>query len=271
MKKTVLITGTSSGIGKSAVFEFAKNGWQVIATQRNPEKENSFGGLSNVKLMALDVTNPQQVEEVMNKVIADFGSLDVLINNAGYGVDGAFEAMDDEVIRRQFETNVFGLMRVTRAAIKVMRPRRSGTIIQISSMGGKITFPLYSIYQATKFAVEGFTESLHYELANFNIRLKIVEPGPIVTEFYGKNRNFIKPENTSEYDDFIAKFNAAAVEVMKTAEGPEVVARTIFQSATDQTGQLRYPVGKPGPLLLKLRKLMSDRAYFWMVRKSYKL
>lgn len=271
MKKTVLITGTSSGIGKSAVFEFAKNGWQVIATQRNPEKENSFGGLSNVKLMALDVTNPQQVEEVMNKVIADFGSLDVLINNAGYGVDGAFEAMDDEVIRRQFETNVFGLMRVTRAAIKVMRPRRSGTIIQISSMGGKITFPLYSIYHATKFAVEGFTESLHYELANFNIRLKLVEPGPIVTEFYGKNRNFVKPENTSEYDDFIAKFNAAAVEVMKTAEGPEVVAKTIFQSATDQTGQLRYPVGKPGPLLLKLRKLMSDRAYFWMVRKSYKL
>ena len=271
MKKTVLITGTSSGIGKSAVFEFAKNGWQVIATQRNPEKENSFGGLSNVKLMALDVTNPQQVEEVMNKVIADFGSLDVLINNAGYGVDGAFEAMDDEVIRRQFETNVFGLMRVTRAAIKVMRPRRSGTIIQISSMGGKITFPLYSIYHATKFAVEGFTESLHYELANFNIRLKLVEPGPIVTEFYGKNRNFVKPENTSEYDDFIAKFNAAAVEVMKTAEGPDVVAKTIFKSATDQSNQLRYPVGKPGPLLLKLRKLLSDSAYFWMVRKSYKL
>ena len=271
MKKTVLITGTSSGIGKSAVFEFAKNGWQVIATQRNPEKENSFAGLSNVKLMALDVTNARQVEEVMNKVVTDFGAPDVLVNNAGYGVDGAFEAMDDEVIRRQFETNVFGLMRVTRAAIKVMRPRRSGTIIQISSMGGKITFPLYSIYHATKFAVEGFTESLHYELANFNIRLKIVEPGPIVTEFYGKNRNFIKPENTSEYDGFIAKFNAAAVEVMKTAEGPEVVARTIFQSATDQTGQLRYPVGKPGPLLLKLRKLMSDRAYFWMVRKSYKL
>ncbi|MFZ9981349.1 MAG: SDR family oxidoreductase [Cyclobacteriaceae bacterium] len=271
MKKTVLITGTSSGIGKSAVFEFAKNGWQVIATQRNPEKENSFAGLSSVKLMALDVTNAQQVEEVMNKVVADFGAPDVLVNNAGYGVDGAFEAMDDEVVRRQFETNVFGLMRVTRAAIKVMRPRRSGTIIQISSMGGKITFPLYSIYHATKFAVEGFTESLHYELANFNIRLKIVEPGPIVTEFYGKNRNFIKPENTSEYDDFIAKFNTAAVEVMKTAEGPEVVAKTIYKSATDQSAQLRYPVGKPGPLLLKLRKLMSDRAYFWLVRKSYKL
>ena len=193
------------------------------------------------------------------------------MNNAGYGVDGAFEAMSDEVIEKQFNTNVFGLMRVTREAIKLMRPQRGGTIIQISSMGGKITFPLYSIYHSTKFAVEGFTESLHYELAQFNIKLKLVEPGPIVTDFYGRSRQFIKPNYTNVYDGFIKKFNDAAENVMKDAEGPEVVAKTIYEAATDNSNKMRYAVGKPGPLLLMLRKILSDKMYFLMVRKSYKL
>lgn len=271
MKKTVLITGTSSGIGKATVLEFAKQGWSVAATMRNPEREQHFSNLSNVKVYALDVTNAEHVEDVFRKVTVELGPIDVVVNNAGYGVDGPFEAMSDEIIKRQFETNVFGLMRVTRAAIKLMRPRKNGTIIQISSMGGKITFPLYSIYHATKFAVEGFTESLHYELSLFNIRLRLVEPGPIVTEFYGRSRQFIKPTDVSDYDAFIGKFNSAAAEVMQTAEGPEVVARTIYAAATAPSSKLRFPVGKPGPLLLKLRKLLSDAAYFWMVRKTYKL
>lgn len=178
MKKTILITGTSSGIGKSTAIEFAKNGWNVIATQRNPEKETDFKTFNNVKLYPLDVTNLDSITQVFKKVKEEFGTIDVVLNNAGYGVDGAFEAMSDEVIEKQFNTNVFGLMRVTREAIKAMRPSGGGTIIQISSMGGKITFPLYSIYHSTKFAVEGFTESLHYELAQFNIKLKLIEPGP---------------------------------------------------------------------------------------------
>jgi short-subunit dehydrogenase len=271
MKKTVLVTGTSSGIGKSTVFEFAKMGWNVIATQRNPEMERDFSGFENVKLYALDVTKPESIIRAFQKGKDDFGTIDVVINNAGYGVDGAFEAMSDDIIERQFNTNVFGLMRVTREAIKTMRPQGSGIIIQISSMGGKITFPLYSIYHATKFAVEGFTESLHYELAPFNVKLKLIEPGPIVTDFYGRSRLFVKPENTDAYDSFIAKFNEAAQDVMKVAEGPEVVAKTIYRAATDGTNRLRYAVGKPGPMLLKLRKLLSDKLYFLMVRKSYKL
>jgi NAD(P)-dependent dehydrogenase (short-subunit alcohol dehydrogenase family) len=153
MKKTILITGTSSGIGKSTVFEFAKMGWNVIATQRNPEKESDFQSLPNVKLYALDVTDLDSITNTLTKVSREFGRIDVLVNNAGYGVDGVFEAMSDEIIEKQFNTNVFGLMRVTREAIKLMRPAGGGTIIQISSMGGKITFPLYSIYHATKFAV----------------------------------------------------------------------------------------------------------------------
>lgn len=271
MKKTVLITGTSSGIGKATVIEFASMGWNVIATQRNPENETDFKNYPNVKMYALDVTRLESVAQAMLAAQNEFGKIDVVINNAGYGVDGAFEAMSDEVIEKQFNTNVFGLMRVTREAIKLMRPNGGGTIIQISSMGGKITFPLYSIYHATKFAVEGFTESLHYELAQFNIKMKLIEPGPIVTDFYGRSRQFIQPTNTNQYDGFIQKFNDAAAKVMKDAEGPEVVARMIYKAATDNSSTMRYAVGKPGPMLLMLRKLLSDKLYFLMVRKSYNL
>ncbi len=271
MNKNILITGTSSGIGKATVYEFANRGWNVIATQRNPETETDFNQYPNVKLYALDVTNLASVQMAMSFAQKEFGKIDVVVNNAGYGVDGTFEAMSDEIIEKQFNTNVFGLMRVTREAIQMMRPKGGGTIIQISSMGGKITFPLYSIYHATKFAVEGFTESLHYELNQFNIKMKLIEPGPIVTEFYGRSRQFIKPTDTNQYDRFIQKFNEAAEKVMKDAEGPEVVARMIFKSAIDNSNQIRYAVGKPGPMLLMLRKILSDKWYFWMVRKSYNL
>lgn len=271
MKKNVFITGTSSGIGKAAVFEFAKQGWNVIATQRNPEKEQDFKDFDNVHLYRLDVTDLESCMESLSQAVKKFGKLDVVINNAGYGVDGVFEGMSDEVIANQFNTNVFGLMRVTREAIKMMRPAGGGIIIQISSMGGKITFPLYSIYHATKFAVEGFSESLHYEVAQFGIKIKLIEPGPIVTEFYGRSRQYIKPVDTNQYDGFIQKFNEAAQKVMKEAEGPEVVAKVIFNAATDSSNQMRYAVGKPGPMLLILRKLLPDSLYFLMVRKSYNL
>ena len=243
----------------------------MIATQRTPEKESDFNAYPNVKLYSMDVTDLDSIKHALMQAQRDFGKIDVIVNNAGYGVDGAFEAMSDEVIENQFNTNVFGLMRVTREAIKHMRPNGGGMIIQISSMGGKITFPLYSIYHATKFAVEGFTESLHYELVQFNIKLKLIEPGPIVTDFYGRSRQFIKPTDTNQYDGFIQKFNTAAQKVMKDAEGPDVVAKTIFKSATDNSNQMRYAVGKPGPMLLVLRKLLSDKLYFLMVRKSYNL
>ena len=271
MNKTILITGTSSGIGKATVYEFAKMGWNVIATQRNPASETDFNQYPNVKLYPLDVTNLESISQAMSRAINDFGKIDIVVNNAGFGVDGAFEAMSDEIIENQFNTNVFGLMRVTREAIKHMRPTGGGTIIQISSMGGKITFPLYSIYHATKFAVEGFTESLHYELSQFNIKMKLIEPGPIVTDFYGRSRQFIKPTDTNQYDGFIQKFNNAAEKVMKDAEGSDVVAKMIYRSATDNSSQMRYAVGKPGPLLLVLRKVLSDKLYFLMVRKSYNL
>ncbi len=271
MKKNILITGTSSGIGKATVLEFAARGWKVAATQRNPQNEKDFDHLSNVRLYRLDVTDPASITEAFRRTKEEFGSIDVVVNNAGYGADGPFEAISDDVIRRQFETNVFGLMRVTREAIGQMRPAGGGVIVQVSSMGGRITFPLFSLYHSTKFAVEGFTESLHYELAPFNIRLKLIEPGLIATEFTGKSREFVQPNGTDAYDGYLKAFQTAAEKAMKGAEKPEVVAKGIYTAVTDNSNRMRYPVGAPAPLILKLRKLLSDRLFFTMVRKTYQI
>jgi NAD(P)-dependent dehydrogenase (short-subunit alcohol dehydrogenase family) len=271
MKKTVLITGTSSGIGKSTAILFAERGWNVIATQRTPEKEQALTRFNNIRLMALDVTKPDTIRDAFENATREFGKIDVVVNNAGFGVDGVFEAMSDEVIEGQFNTNVFGLMRVTREAIQHMRTTGGGMIIQVSSMGGKITFPFYSIYHATKFAVEGFTESLHYELAPLNIQLKIVEPGLTATEFTGRSRQFIGTEKTNAYDEYLQKFSAAAIKAMKNAETPEKIAKGIFKAATDNRNRMRYPVGAPAPLILKLRSLLSDNLFFKMIKSTYKL
>jgi NAD(P)-dependent dehydrogenase (short-subunit alcohol dehydrogenase family) len=271
MTKTVLITGTSSGIGKAAVLEFAKRGWNVAATMRTPEREQGFKNLPHVKTYALDVTNTASISDVFVEATKDFGKLDVVVNNAGYGLDGVFEAMSDEIIEKQFNTNVFGLMRVTREAIKIMRAQNGGRIIQIASMGGRVTFPLYSIYHSTKFAVEGFTESLHYELLPFNIQLKLIEPGLIKTEFTGRSREFVKPDYTKQYDAYLSNFEKAAAAAMIKAEPAEVVASEIYKAATDESKKLRYPVGSPAPLLLRIRKLVPDSWFFSLIKSTYKI
>lgn len=271
MTKTVLITGTSSGIGKAAVLEFARQGWNVAATMRSPEKEKSFAALLNVRLYALDVTDNDSIRQAISAAKNDFGRVDVVVNNAGYGLDGVFEAMSDDDIKKQFDTNVFGLMRVTREAIRLMRTQGGGKIIQIASMGGRLAFPLYSIYHASKWAVEGFTESLHYELRPFQIQLKLIEPGLIKTEFTGTSRHFVKPADDSAYDDYLAKFEKAADEAMKNAENPEKVAKTIVQAANDNSDKMRYPVGSPAPMLLSIKRLLPDTWFFKMIRANYKI
>ena len=269
--KTVIITGSSSGIGKAAVFVFSQAGWNVAATMRHPEKENDFKALKNVKLYSLDVTDTTSIVNTLNAVKIDFKTIDVVVNNAGFGVDGIFEAMTDDVIEKQFNTNVFGLMRVTRESIKIMREQKSGTIIQIASMGGRLAFPGYSIYHGTKWAVEGFTESLQYELKQFNIRLKMIEPGAIKTEFYGRSRQFVKPIYTNSYDSFVQKVEKVSMDAGDKGEDPALVAQTILKAANDTSNKLRFPVGKPAPMLLWLRKRISDTWFFSIVKSTYKI
>jgi NAD(P)-dependent dehydrogenase (short-subunit alcohol dehydrogenase family) len=170
--KTILITGASSGIGKTAAIYFQQQGWQVAATMRNPANEHELDKLPNIKLFALDVTDESSIAKAVSESIAAFGTVDVVLNNAGYGTVGAFEAATDEQIKRQFETNLFGLMSVTRAFLPHFRQNNSGLFINISSIGGLVTFPLFSLYHSTKWAVEGFSESLQFELAGLGIGVK---------------------------------------------------------------------------------------------------
>lgn len=271
MKKTVLITGASSGIGRSAVLEFAKQGWQVAATMRNPEKENELQNLNDVHLFSLDVTDENSVKSAFVSIIQKFGKLDAVVNNAGYGVDGVFEAMTDEVIEKQYNTNVFGLMRVTREAIKHMRENQGGNIVQVSSMGGRIAFPLFSIYHGTKWAVEGFTESLQYEVEQFNIRLKLIEPGAIKTEFYGRSRTFVQPDYTKAYDAFVKNADKIREEAGDKGDTADKVAKAIVKAASDKSGKLRYPVGNPAPAILLLRRIIPFSWWKGIVKMTYKM
>ncbi len=264
--KTVLVTGASSGIGKAIVDVFAMAGWNVAATSRKANTPVTV----NVKSYKLDVTKPDEITKAFEKIIDDYGSIDVVVNNAGYGLDGVFEAMTEQQIKDQFETNVFGLMNVTRQAIAHMRPRQSGTIIQISSMGGRVTFPLYSIYNASKWAVEGFTESLQYELRQFNVRLKLIEPGVIKTDFYGKSKVEAIPNTKLGYDDYIKRVGGASSQAGNSGEDPVKVARVVLRAATSNSTKLRYAVGRPSPQLILARRLVPERVFFWMIGRFLK-
>ncbi len=270
MTKIILITGSSSGIGKATVELFASKGWQVAATMRDVTA-SPFNDLENVRSYKLDVTNDIQVQSAFKQVIKDLGGIDVVVNNAGYGLDGVFEAIDDSNITKQFDTNVFGLMKVTRAAIQHMRPKKSGTIIQISSMGGRLTFPLYSVYHASKWAVEGFSESLHYELNQFGIKIKIIEPGAIKTAFYGTNRVFVKPQKNIGYDSLVSKVEKLAIRSGNNGVPPETVAKTIYKAATSRSNKLRYAAGNPAPILLYMRKLLPERLFYKIIRHNFKV
>lgn len=267
-RKTVLITGTSSGIGRAAVHHFASRGWNVAATMRKPEQEKELGALPNTRVYALDVTSTDSIEAAMESVSRDFGAIDCLVNNAGYGVDGVFEAMSDEVITKQFETNVFGLMKTTRAVLPRMRANGGGSIVQVASMGGRLTFPLFSVYHGTKWAVEGFSESLHYELRPFNIHVKIVEPGAIKTDFYGRSRVFVGGER-EEYRSLVAKAEKVSQGPAQTGAPPALVAATIEKAARHTGRKIRFAVGAPAPMLLALRRVLPESWFFAIVRQSY--
>jgi NAD(P)-dependent dehydrogenase (short-subunit alcohol dehydrogenase family) len=267
--RSVLVTGASSGIGRATVETFAAAGWQVAATMRRPEDGAGLAALAGVRVFPLDVTRAESVDAAVAAAHAAFGRLDAVVNNAGYAVDGVFEATGDDVIRRQFETNVFGLMRVTRAAIPILRRQGGGTLVQISSMGGRATFPCYSVYHGTKWAVEGFSESLAYELRPFGIRVRIVEPGAIRTDFYGRSREPTPKPADGAYDDLLARCEAISLAAGRTGAPPELVARTIQAAVTDRGWRLRYPVAAPAPLLMRLRKLLPETMFLGLIRRRY--
>jgi NAD(P)-dependent dehydrogenase (short-subunit alcohol dehydrogenase family) len=263
--QTVFITGASTGIGRAAVVLFRDQGWNVAATMRTPSDHADLV-CDHVRTLPLDVTDAATIRPALDQALAAFGQIDVLVNNAGYGTFGPFEAATNEQIERQYATNVTGLMYVTREFLPHFRERKNGTIINISSVGGRATFPLYSLYHGAKWAVEGFSESLNFELEPFGIRVKLVEPGAIQTDFATRSLDLLKKESLDAYDDFTRRFreNWSAG---RRASSPELVAEVIYQAATDGTGQLRYIAGDDAKMILETRAKISQEDYYAMIRK----
>ncbi|MDB4285749.1 SDR family oxidoreductase [bacterium] len=271
MNKTILITGASSGIGKSTAQLFQQKGWNVIATMRTPEKEKELTQLDNVLVTRLDVLDLDSINHAIQEGMERFGKIDVLLNNAGYGAYGPLEAFPRENIARQFNTNVLGLLDVTKAIIPHFRKNKEGVIINISSIGGKITFPLGSLYHGTKFAVEGISEALSFEMGPIGVKVKIVEPGFIATDFGGRSFDFTNDESIAEYQELVGAtfqaFEAAAANISP----PSLVADVIFNAATDPSNTLRYRAGADAEQLLELRKNMDEDEFIEMMKKNYQL
>jgi NAD(P)-dependent dehydrogenase (short-subunit alcohol dehydrogenase family) len=268
--KTILITGASSGIGEATAQHFQANGWNVIATMRNPDSAGDLAELDNVHVTRLDVTDSASIAEAVTAGIDRFGRIDVLLNNAGYGAYGALEAFSMERIRRQFDTNVIGLMEVTKAVLPHMRANRAGSIINISSIGGQITFPLGTLYHGTKFAVEGLSEALHYELEPLGIHVRIVEPGMIKTNFGGSSFDFAMDESLPDYAPMAEAMGRVFGNLASNPSSPETVAEVIWDAANETDDRLRFRAGTDAVELLDRRKAQDDTTFIGGIKQLMK-
>ena len=262
MVQTVFITGASSGIGKSTAQFFHDKGWNVVATMRNPEQETDLNGLDNCFVTRLDVTDPQSIDAAVASAMARYGRIDALVNNAGYGAFGPLEAFSLDRIQRQFDTNVIGLLAVTKAILPHFRARKTGVIVNISSIGGRVSFPLGALYHGTKFAVEGITEALQFELEAIGVRAKLIEPGSIKTDFRTRSVDQASEPSISEYLT-VSKRRATPSQTPNAVQTmPDMVASTIFQAATDLSFRLRYIVGEDAEQYMTLRRTLDDDDFY---------
>ena len=259
MSKTIFITGASSGLGKAAAKLFASKGWKVIATMRSPEKETELTALPGITLMALDVTDAKQIEEIV-KQATESGAVDVVFNNAGYGLAGPLEGTADEQIVQEVNTNLLGTMRVTKAFIPYFREKKAGLFIATTSIGGLVAFPLNSVYHATKWALEGWSESLAFELNEFGIGVKTVSPGGIMTDFAG--RSLVMTQHPA-YTQLTDKVMQAFMDPARAANysTAEQIAEVVYEAATDGKNTLRYVAGKDAKALYAQRLQAGDEVF----------
>ena len=269
--RTALITGCSSGIGKATAARLARHGWTVYATARRPE---TLAELTDCKHLALDVTDEASMSAAVEQVLAEAGQIDALINNAGYSLSGAVETLDVEDIRREFETNVVGLVRLSQLVLPAMRSHGSGRIVNIGSMGGKLTFPGGGAYHASKYAVEAFSDALRYEVAGFGVQVVLIEPGLITTNFddaalasmdlaaegpYASFNRAVAKATTDAYAGPLAKFGGP----------PEAVAKVIEKALTARRPKPRYTVTASAPASIATRKLLGDRGWDLAMRAQF--
>jgi NAD(P)-dependent dehydrogenase (short-subunit alcohol dehydrogenase family) len=266
MSQTIFITGASSGIGKATALYFANKGWQVIATMRNVEGATDLH-LPNITLLPLDVTDAAAIEPTIAKALS-IAPVDVVLNNAGYGFAGPLEGIADEQLTRIMNTNLLGVIRITKAFLPHFRERGRGVFIAITSIGGLVAFPFFSLYHATKWALEGWSESLWYELKPFGIQVKTVEPGYTRTDFGGRSLDkAASPAYDGTFNQYIASF--LSPDNMKNASAPDVVAEVVYEAATDGKDQLRYLATQDAQDLYKQRQDEGDAAFMKMINDKF--
>lgn len=233
---------------------------------RAPENAEDLQKIADIECFRLDVTDVDSIKAAIRDTLEKFGQIDAVVNNAGYGLVGAFEAATEEQIMRQFQTNVFGVMNVCREILPYFREQKRGVIVNVASVGGRVTFPFYSLYHATKWAVEGFSESLQYELEQFNVRVKIIEPGPIKTDFYDRSQTVARREGLTAYDYMLDKAMPNMHKAGANAPDGGIVAEAIYEAVTDGSKKMRYSVNTKG--LLTARKILPDSLLFKIIRQS---
>lgn len=272
-QKVVIVTGSSSGIGLESALLQARNGYITYATMRSPEKDTSIkAAVQNeglpIRVIPLDVTDDNSVKNAVDHIISEAGRIDALVNNAGYSLGGALEDLSMEEIKSQYETNLFGLIRVTHAVLPTMRKQRSGRILNISSGSGIFGFPGISAYVSTKFAVEGLSESIAYELEPFGIKVILIEPGFIKTNFAHAMVVAKKAQDpASPYSELMQKIMVSAGELAKNASPAELVANIILDAASNPNPRLRYLAGKDVESWAAGKKNMDELEFFNMIKR----
>jgi NAD(P)-dependent dehydrogenase (short-subunit alcohol dehydrogenase family) len=271
-QKVAVITGSSSGIGLESALILARNGYTTYATMRSPDKDTSIKTVVQneglpIRVVQLDVTDDISVKNAVDHIGSEAGRIDILVNNAGYGLVGALEDLAMEEIKSQYETNLFGLIRIIQAVLPTMRKQRSGRIINISSGAGIFGYPGGSAYVSTKFAVEGLSESIAYELESFGIKVILIEPGFIRTNFANAMVMAKKAQDSaSPYSEMMQKTMASTTELAKNASDAELVASIILEAASNPNPRLRYLAGKDVESWAASKKNMDELEFFNMMK-----
>jgi NAD(P)-dependent dehydrogenase (short-subunit alcohol dehydrogenase family) len=273
-QNVALVTGSSSGIGYETSLMLARSGFLTYATMRNLNKSGDIKAIAAkenlpIRITLLDVTDSVSIYNAVQTILSEMGRLDVLVNNAGYVLDGALEDLSMDEIKAQYETNIFGLIRPTQAVLPAMRKQKSGTIVNISSVAGRFGYPGGSAYISTKFAVEGLSESMAYELEPFGIKVIIIEPGVIRTNIFNSVVVAKKSQDpNSPYAQIKQKVASSFERMMKNASSPEIVAKVVLEAVTNENPDLRYLAGKDAKTWLDAKRNMSDKDFYKMMKQN---
>jgi NAD(P)-dependent dehydrogenase (short-subunit alcohol dehydrogenase family) len=272
-QKVAVVTGSSSGIGHEISLILARNGFTTYATMRNLQKGSDLKSIAEDEKLPLyfaqlDVTDENSVKKAIQTIYNESGRIDILVNNAGYALSGAFEDLSLDEIKTQYETNVFGLIRTTQGVLPIMRKQKSGMIVNISSGVGRFGYPTGSAYVSTKFAVEGLSESMSYEVEPFGIKVILIEPGVIQTNFFNSSVLAKKSQDpNSPYAPLMKGMENSVDKMMKNGSTPQYVAEVVFDAVTNENPKLRYLAGKDIEQLIEVKRKISDEEFVNMMKQ----